>query len=41
MDELISENRVTSFEKSAINLQGHFWKLIIVPATIVVALGSF
>ena len=35
------EGGKTSFEKSAINLQGHFWKLLIIPATIIAALGSF
>ncbi|MGF1696154.1 putative manganese transporter [Vibrio lamellibrachiae] len=30
-----------SFEKKAINLQGIFWKVLLVPATIIAALGSF
>lgn len=28
-------------QKAAINLQGHFWKVIIIPATVVAGLGSF
>ncbi|NOH79569.1 hypothetical protein F0231_07410 [Vibrio sp. RE86] len=31
----------SSFEKKAINLQGAFWKWLLVPATIIAALGSF
>lgn len=31
----------TSFENSAINLQGYFWKVLIIPATIIAFLGSF
>ncbi|MBU2897875.1 putative manganese transporter [Vibrio hepatarius] len=31
----------TNFEKKAINLQGAFWKWLIIPATIVAFLGSF
>lgn len=32
---------VNSMEKKAINLQGAFWKWLILPATVVAALGSF
>ncbi|PKG40466.1 putative manganese transporter [Psychromonas sp. Urea-02u-13] len=39
--ELESNKILTSFEKSAINLQGYFWKLLIVPAIIIASLGSF
>jgi hypothetical protein len=28
-------------QKAAINLQGHFWKVIIIPATVIAGLGSF
>lgn len=31
----------TGFEKKAINLQGAFWKWLLLPATIIAALGSF
>ncbi|MBA5762593.1 putative manganese transporter [Vibrio sp. 404] len=31
----------TPFEQKAINLQGAFWKWLLVPATIIAALGSF
>lgn len=31
----------STFEKKAINLQGTFWKWLLVPATIIAALGSF
>lgn len=35
-----SEN-ITGMEKKAINLQGAFWKWLLLPATIIAALGSF
>lgn len=35
------KNSSTAFEKSVINLQGNFWRLLIIPATLVAALGSF
>ncbi|NOH73218.1 hypothetical protein F0225_18030 [Vibrio pectenicida] len=34
-------NPQSNFEKKAINLQGAFWKWLIIPATIVAFLGSF
>ena len=36
-----STTHATNFEKKAINLQGAFWKWLIVPATVVAFLGSF
>ncbi|MCG7488107.1 putative manganese transporter [Vibrio sp. Of14-4] len=38
---LSHSNQHSSFEKKAINLQGAFWKWLIVPATVVALLGSF
>jgi len=40
-DKLSCSKCTNETQKSAINLQGHFWKVIIIPATIVAALGSF
>jgi hypothetical protein len=39
--ELNNKKSGTAFEKSAINLQGYFWKLFIIPAIIIASLGSF
>ncbi|GAK84345.1 predicted manganese transporter 11 TMS [Vibrio ponticus] len=36
-----NENAHSAFEQKAINLQGSFWKWLIVPATIIAGLGSF
>ncbi|MBN3493012.1 putative manganese transporter [Vibrio neptunius] len=36
-----SDNEQSHFEKKAINLQGAFWKWLIIPATVVAVLGSF
>ncbi|HAS63172.1 MAG TPA: hypothetical protein DCS35_11760 [Vibrio sp.] len=36
-----TEQNHTSFEQKAINLQGSFWKWLLVPATIIAAMGSF
>ncbi len=36
-----AKSTCTAFEKAAINLQGHFWKWLMIPATIIAALGSF
>ena len=36
-----SNSQHSNFEKTAINLQGTFWKWLIVPATVVALLGSF
>ncbi|CAM3616324.1 putative manganese transporter [Vibrio aquimaris] len=38
---LSHSNQHSSFEKKAINLQGAFWRWLIVPATVVALLGSF
>ena len=36
-----SSSQHSNFEKTAINLQGAFWKWLIIPATVVAVLGSF
>ncbi|PKF61539.1 hypothetical protein CW745_09395 [Psychromonas sp. psych-6C06] len=36
-----SDNSINEMQQSAINLQGYFWKLLIVPVVIVALLGSF
>lgn len=36
-----NSNNANAFERKAINLQGAFWQWLIVPATIIAALGSF
>jgi hypothetical protein len=41
INKLKNEHGATSFEVSVINLQGYFWKLLIIPATIIASLGSF
>lgn len=36
-----NESRASGLEQKAINLQGAFWKWLLLPATIIAALGSF